>query len=987
MTLKLISTALLTSTAALYGAINVSGAGNKAAVAAGTSVTVTITAEAGFTSVATLDGTPLPIATPVMVTSPQYHEVKEIKTPTAGGAATTSLYQFIILAAGRSNTESGLPPFTPYPVISDAPSAFTGSLLQYAAPVAFPAGMPVPVAAMLRTPAGEPRRLNGVIHSGNVSTHPIVLRRGWGSAMLPAGTAGTNVNYDGSVGGLAAPLAVNIEPATTWTTKSGTIASETWGPDGRIDVTADLTITGTLTVLPGTVVRLARDVTVNVNAGGTLLVNASRENPACFSAASLAQPWGGIRLRASGAGGVATLSTTGLILSSYGSTYNWFATNTGYAVHRNEQAGVLADTGAICALTDTYLLDGRGQAFHCRNGNMNLSRCLIHKATTGGELAGGQVDIDRSAFIDFHNRPNGSTTVFLDETPGFVDADNDGLYLVPNSSSLGAKTWTVTRTVIGWTKDDGIDTGGSGAGTTKLTDSWIESCYHEAMSHSGSGRIPESRGSVHYSCGQGFECGYDSPQSFMDGSAVLDCMVGTRYGDNYTSGFTYGGTLTVRNSLVLSNQFHDVWGFAWNTVGGDSTKAWTYNVARMTIENNYLSKPNTNHPSNTVWDPAANGALLAPFMPVPDAEVGAAWLASKTQETLSAWPGTFTARLSTFSSQQVTTGYRITAKSSPDSVDGVILASGTLTFPSGEVMKSTPPVTVTGDPAMVLVEMLDGENGAVTGPPLLFYKTVNPTPDATPIAMGAGGWSYSAIRAEPTTGWTGLGYTESAAQWQTDKTAPIGFGNIGATGTLLTINTTLTAAEQGSSTDRTKAVYFRKRFTVANPADVRALTVSIIRDDGASVYINGYKVEDTNITAGAAVGGVISYNTLATNTVDGGPERTVYNLNAPLTVLEHLNAGTDANVIALEVHQVALNSSDLVMDLSINVSYNAPTAIPAWGLGQSAGRPFLYWLDPLVELQSSRDLIVWPQDRANVSPFFPADNGTDTRRFWRLYRP
>lgn len=976
-------------------AIVVSGASNKTAVAAGTTVTVAVNAEAGFNIVATLDGLPLTLGVAVQVTAPQYHEVKEVKTPTAGGAATTNLYQFIIRSAGRSTTEDGLPAFTPPPLVNDAPSAFAGQTLLLVAPRQFPKNTPIPLIGMLRNGVGDPLWLNGVVRSGNYPHDPLQLRRGWGSLMLPAQTAAGTVTFDGTVGPVSQTAAVQIEDTTTWTTKTGTVGSETWGPNGRIDVTGNLTLTGTLTVLPDTIIRLAQGVSITVNEGAELLVAATSDHPACFVAQSMTKPWGGIWLaKDTAAAGVAKMTTTGAIFSSYGNNYAWYPGTSGYNPHRDEEALVLIDNNAICNLTDTYIIDGRGQAFHMDNGNLSMTRSLVHRATTGGEFNRGQFDLDRCAFIEFYNRPNGASNVFLDESGAFFDGDNDGMYLIPyhNTTTNVPKTWTINKTLIGWTLDDGIDTGGSNDGVTVLQNSWIESCYHEAMSHSGTNRVPRSLGSVHLSSGQGFECGYDGPLSYMNGSLVLDCMVGTRFGDNYVSGFTYGGTLTVENSLILNNRFHDVWGMAWNTVHGDSTKAWTYNSQWMTINNNYLTEANSYHPNNTLWNPTSHAPLLAPFMPVPNAQVGTALVASKFQDSLANFPGKVTARLSTFSSLPVAVSYEVVGKSQPDSSSETMIATGTFNFAPGQVSKEATATLPGGNTfGVVVVRLHSPQNAAITGEDLLYYKTQTAPPNQTLIAMSSTGWSYSAIRAEPAAGWTGLGYTEQAAQWQTNKLAPIGFGQIGS-GTAGTftpgsggVGTALTAAESGSSTDRTRAVYYRKKFSLTNAAYVSGLTVNLVRDDGAVVYFNGYEAFRNNIDSGSTPGGTISYSTFASSNINGDAEFAVNSVAVPTSIFPHLVEGE--NVIVVEVHQIDAGSSDLVLDLSLVASFGAPSVIPSYGIGDLSGQPFFYWLDPSVIMECSSDLQTWLPEPTATSPVFPVPSPNYPRMFYRLRKP
>ncbi len=119
--------------------------------------------------------------------------------------------------------------------------------------------------------------------------------------------------------------------------------------------------------------------------------------------------------------------------------------------------------------------------------------------------------------------------------------------------------------------------------------------------------------------------------------------------------------------------------------------------------------------------------------------------------------------------------------------------------------------------------------------------------------------------------------------------------------------------------------YFRKAFTITDAAAVNALNMSILRDDGAVVYLNGVEVYRSNMPTT-----VIAYNTLATVAI-GGVDETTF-LNAALSKASLL---TGTNVLAVEIHQAALTSSDISFDLSlsadtsINPAPNAPTNLAA----------------------------------------------------------
>ena len=68
----------------------------------------------------------------------------------------------------------------------------------------------------------------------------------------------------------------------------------------------------------------------------------------------------------------------------------------------------------------------------------------MQRAVTCGEMNDSKVTIDRSALIEFPS-----------EDATFDDADNDAIYLTGGDLSL-------TNNVIGFTKDDGVDSGGNG---------------------------------------------------------------------------------------------------------------------------------------------------------------------------------------------------------------------------------------------------------------------------------------------------------------------------------------------------------------------------------------------------------------------------------------------------------------------------------------------------------------------------------------------
>ena len=117
--------------------------------------------------------------------------------------------------------------------------------------------------------------------------------------------------------------------------------------------------------------------------------------------------------------------------------------------------------------------------------------------------------------------------------------------------------------------------------------------------------------------------------------------------------------------------------------------------------------------------------------------------------------------------------------------------------------------------------------------------------------------------------------------------------------------------------------YFRSSFTVADPRQYGDLTLRLLRDDGAVVWLNGVEVHRSNMIAAPAV---IASGTQALASVSGAAETTLY-----ITTLDarELRAGT--NVIAVEVHQFGMTSSDLGFDLSLSANPGVPTPLISAG--------------------------------------------------------
>jgi hypothetical protein len=104
--------------------------------------------------------------------------------------------------------------------------------------------------------------------------------------------------------------------------------------------------------------------------------------------------------------------------------------------------------------------------------------------------------------------------------------------------------------------------------------------------------------------------------------------------------------------------------------------------------------------------------------------------------------------------------------------------------------------------------------------------------------------------------------------------------------------------------------YFRRSFLVTNLADLAGVTLGVLRDDGAVVYLNGKEIFRSNMP-----GGAVNYRTLASSAVSGADESAFFETEVnPAWFI----AGT--NLLAVEVHQSGVTSSDLGFDLRLTAS-------------------------------------------------------------------
>ena len=171
-------------------------------------------------------------------------------------------------------------------------------------------------------------------------------------------------------------------------------------------------------------------------------------------------------------------------------------------------------------------------------------------------------------------------------------------------------------------------------------------------------------------------------------------------------------------------------------------------------------------------------------------------------------------------------------------------------------------------------------------------------------------WKYLDTGANPGGTWMQNNFADSA--WPSGP-AMLGFGDLNGQVPATLVNATASRI----------TTYFRGSFSVADPRGYGDLTLRLLRDDGAVVWLNGVEVHRSNMVAAP---GAITASTLALTSVSGAGENTFYT-----TTLDARELRTGTNVIAVEVHQFGTASSDLGFDLSLAANPGVPTALISAG--------------------------------------------------------
>jgi hypothetical protein len=173
-------------------------------------------------------------------------------------------------------------------------------------------------------------------------------------------------------------------------------------------------------------------------------------------------------------------------------------------------------------------------------------------------------------------------------------------------------------------------------------------------------------------------------------------------------------------------------------------------------------------------------------------------------------------------------------------------------------------------------------------------------------------WSYLDDGSNQGTAWATVGFNDSA--WATGD-GILGRGNSNQTTTL--------NGNPGHVTN-----YFRRTFTITDVSEITGLTLHLMRDDGAAIWINGVLAATSNMP------GTWDYSIVASANVAGGSESNYNDLTVSAAALATLHNG--ANVIAVEVHD---SSNSVNNDVSFDLSMDASVVLPSGDVVVTGGVP------------------------------------------------
>ena len=210
--------------------------------------------------------------------------------------------------------------------------------------------------------------------------------------------------------------------------------------------------------------------------------------------------------------------------------------------------------------------------------------------------------------------------------------------------------------------------------------------------------------------------------------------------------------------------------------------------------------------------------------------------------------------------------------------------------------------------------------------PITLITAAPETPNGGP-ALPGDTWRFLDNGTDQGTGWRDVSFDDSA--WK-EGAGELGYGDISDNRPEYTLIEDNPVPGYSAASDRFITSYFRKAFSIADRNRVTGLAMSLLRDDGVAIYLNGNRLYAEGALASASP---LTYLTPATITANEATHEAIDLPNAA----QFLQDGV--NVLAVEVHQTAPTSSDVSFDLGLT-GVEASYAGVLYNDSDAEGNPF-----------------------------------------------
>jgi len=197
-----------------------------------------------------------------------------------------------------------------------------------------------------------------------------------------------------------------------------------------------------------------------------------------------------------------------------------------------------------------------------------------------------------------------------------------------------------------------------------------------------------------------------------------------------------------------------------------------------------------------------------------------------------------------------------------------------------------------------MIQVMNSRPGCLRAAIALAFVLVALRAPAADVLVPAGSvWKYSPISSDVGTTWREFDFDDSS--WAQGP-AQLGYGDQD--------ELTVVPFFYDPMGLKNISTYFRCSFTATNSARYTNLLVRLLRDDGAVIYLNGVELLRDNMPTGT-----ITHATQALTSIFAPEEINVFvpRYASPAALRE------GANVLAVEIHQVAGTSADISFDLEL----------------------------------------------------------------------